>query len=201
MENLTALTQRCEWLRTVANRCERLRTVADGCGRNHNFKNFASTASPPDPQVKREPSLRIREKSKDGKTHNLLAQRFLLSSGCIGVAPVLIVGLTPVSIFPPLNDATIYRQQPSHQLRQAVLDQLMSWNHKGHCHGSECGKLKGRPYRAFTPKVAQNSGPMSAEVAQVIWAAPMACSVPTVIGNSMALAGRKWSCADQYLHT
>ena len=56
VESLTALTQ------TVANGCERLRTVADGCGRLRlQTQNLANTASPPDPQVKREPSLRIRE--------------------------------------------------------------------------------------------------------------------------------------------
>ena len=40
-------------LRTVANTCRRLRSQT---------QNLANTASPPDPQVKREPSLRIREK-------------------------------------------------------------------------------------------------------------------------------------------
>ena len=45
------------------NGCRRLRTVADGCRRlRTQTQNLANTASPPDPQVKREPSLRIREK-------------------------------------------------------------------------------------------------------------------------------------------
>ena len=42
---------------------KRLRTLADGCERlRPKTQNLANTASPPDPQVKREPSLRIREK-------------------------------------------------------------------------------------------------------------------------------------------
>ena len=42
----------------------RLRTVADGCRRlRSQTQLLANTASPPDPQVKREPSLRIREKT------------------------------------------------------------------------------------------------------------------------------------------
>ena len=57
MESLTASPQ------AVANTCERLRTVANGCERlRPQTQNLANTASPPDPQVKREPSLRIREK-------------------------------------------------------------------------------------------------------------------------------------------
>ena len=39
-------------------------TTANGCGRlRPKTQNLANTASPPDPQVKREPSLRIREKT------------------------------------------------------------------------------------------------------------------------------------------
>ena len=42
---------------------KRLRTLANGCERlRPQTQNLANTASPPDPQVKREPSLRIREK-------------------------------------------------------------------------------------------------------------------------------------------
>ena len=48
-----ALRRTHKRLRTVANGCERLRPQR---------QNLANTASPPDPQVKREPSLRIREK-------------------------------------------------------------------------------------------------------------------------------------------
>ena len=48
MESLTAVPQ----------------AVADGCRRlRPQTQNLANTASPPDPQVKREPSLRIREKT------------------------------------------------------------------------------------------------------------------------------------------
>ena len=47
-----------------ANGCGRLRTVANGCERlRSQTQLLANTASPPDPQVKREPSLRIREKT------------------------------------------------------------------------------------------------------------------------------------------
>ena len=51
---------------THADGCERLRTVADGCGRLRTPRQLsANTASPPDPQMKQEPSLRIREKHMD----------------------------------------------------------------------------------------------------------------------------------------
>ena len=45
-------------LRTVANGCERLRTVADGSATSSEH-----TLNPQTPRVKREPLLRIREKS------------------------------------------------------------------------------------------------------------------------------------------
>ena len=48
-----ALRRHRKRLRTLADTCERLRPQT---------QNLANTASPPDPQVKREPSLRIREK-------------------------------------------------------------------------------------------------------------------------------------------
>ena len=50
---------------------KRLRTLANGCGRlRTQTQNLANTASPPDPQVKREPSLRIREKQTDTNEEN-----------------------------------------------------------------------------------------------------------------------------------
>ena len=49
--------------RTAADGCERLRTVAVGCGRLRTKRNVEQThLQPPDPHVKREPLLRIREK-------------------------------------------------------------------------------------------------------------------------------------------
>ena len=49
----TAIATSCGHLRTVASGCWRLRTVG---------QRLANTAQPPDPQSKREPLLRIREK-------------------------------------------------------------------------------------------------------------------------------------------
>ena len=57
---------------THANGCGRLRTVADGCERLRKQTQLsANTASPPDPQVKREPSLRIREKKVPESQHHI----------------------------------------------------------------------------------------------------------------------------------
>ena len=58
----------CERLRTVANGCGRLRTVADGCGRLRTVATVNATSSehtfnPQTPRVKREPLLRIRNKT------------------------------------------------------------------------------------------------------------------------------------------
>ena len=49
------------YLRTVANGCGRLRTVADGCERKRNVRR--TQLYPHTPRVKREPLLRIREKT------------------------------------------------------------------------------------------------------------------------------------------
>ena len=61
-ERLRTVANGCERLRTVANGCERLRTVANGCGRKRTLSEH--TLNPQTPRVKREPSLRIREKRR-----------------------------------------------------------------------------------------------------------------------------------------
>ena len=59
-------------LRTVANGCERLQTVANGCGRLRAVRQRRAThPQPPDPRVKREPLLRIREKRPQNGSPNL----------------------------------------------------------------------------------------------------------------------------------
>ena len=57
----TAIWQSHERLRTVADGCGRLRTVANGCERLDNIQR--TQLYPQTPRVKREPLLRIREKT------------------------------------------------------------------------------------------------------------------------------------------
>ena len=75
-------------LATVESLTADTRTVADGCERlRPQTQNLANTASPPDPQVKREPSLRIREKGWRLCTSSLqpvLLQQIAQEAGEIG---------------------------------------------------------------------------------------------------------------------
>ena len=54
----------CGWLRTTANGCGQLRTVANAASSEHSLRPQS-----PRPRVKREPLLRIREKTRTSCTH------------------------------------------------------------------------------------------------------------------------------------
>ena len=77
-----ALRRHRKRLRTLADTCERLRPQT---------QNLANTASPPDPQVKREPSLRIREKH----------QKKNMVSCCLWEDPVALEGFCHFRAWPP----------------------------------------------------------------------------------------------------